>query len=70
VFFALLVRVRFFCRQKKRTKEKPPLPYRVGLRLLCAFQPRPAAAELAIAQTVLALLRSKLPVLDNAKGDR
>ena len=53
--------------KEKVPKEKPA--YRVGLRLLCALQLRAGAAELAIAQTVLALFRSKPPVLDNTKGD-
>ncbi|MEN8712475.1 MAG: hypothetical protein ABF326_09790 [Arenicellales bacterium] len=52
--------------KEKVPKERPP--YRVGLRLLCALQRRAGAAELAIAQTVLALIRSSLPVLDNTKG--
>ena len=53
--------------QRKGTKRKATLC--VGLRRLCALQLRAGAAELAIAQTVLALLRSKPPVLDNTKGD-
>ena len=52
--------------KEKVPKERPP--YRVGLRLLCALQLSAGAAELAIAQTVLALIRSKLAVLDNTKG--
>jgi hypothetical protein len=52
--------------KEKVPKERPPC--RVGLRLLCALQLTAGAAELAIAQTVLALFRSKLPVLDNTKG--
>ena len=52
--------------KEKVPKEKPP--YRVGLRRLCPLQLRTDAAELAIAQTVLALFRSNLPVLDNTKG--
>ena len=52
--------------KEKGPKERPP--YRVGLRLLCALQRRAGAAELAIAQTVLALFRSKPAVLDNTKG--
>ena len=57
----------FLCMAKEKgPKERPPC--RVGLRLLCALQPRAGAAELAIAQTVLALIHSKLPVLDNTKG--
>ena len=52
--------------KEKGPKERPP--YRVGLRLLCALQLRAGAAELAIAQTVLALFRSKPAVLDNTKG--
>ena len=52
--------------KEKGPKERPP--YRVGLRRLCALQPRAGAAELAIAQTVLAQFRSKLAVLDNTTG--
>ena len=52
--------------KEKVPKERPP--YRVGLRRLCALQPGAGAAELAIAQTVLALFRSKPAVLDNTKG--
>ena len=52
--------------KEKVPKERPPS--RVGLRLLCALQLRMGAAELAIAQTVIALFRSKPPVLDNTKG--
>ena len=44
-------------------------PCCVGLRHLCALQLRAGAAELAIAQTVLALIHSKPLVLDNPKGD-
>ena len=66
-FFALYGRASFLCVAKEKgPKERPP--YRVGLRLLCALQPRAGAAELAIAQTVLALFRSKPAVLDNTKG--
>ena len=54
--------------KEKGPKERPP--YRVGLRRLCALQRRAGAAELASAQTVLALFRSKPPVLDNTKGVR
>ena len=57
----------FFAWPKKRYKKERP-PYRVGLRRLCALQPRAVAADLAIAQTVLAQFRSKLAVLDNTKG--
>ena len=53
--------------KEKVPKERPP--YCVGLRRLCVLQLKAGAAELAIAQTVLALFRSKLPVLDNTKGD-
>ena len=53
--------------KEKVPKERPP--YRVGLRRLCALQLIAGAAELAIAQTVLALFRSKLPVLDNTKWE-
>ena len=56
----------FECPKKRYQKERPPC--RVGLRLLCALQRRAGAAELAIAQTVLALIRSKPAVLDNTKG--
>ena len=52
--------------KEKVPKERPP--YRVGLRLLCALQRRAGTAELAIAQTVLALFRSTPAVLDNTKG--
>ena len=52
--------------KEKVAKERPP--YRVGLRRFCALQLRAGAAELAIAQTILALFRTKLPVLDNTKG--
>ena len=52
--------------KEKVLKERPP--YRVGLRLLCALHIRAGAAELAIAQRVLALIRSSLTVLDNTKG--
>ena len=52
--------------KEKGPKERPP--YRVGLRLLCALQLIAGAAELAIAQTVLALFHSKPAVLDNTKG--
>ena len=66
-YFALYGRVSFlYVAKEKVPKERPP--YRVGLRLLCALQPRAGAAELAIAQTVLALFRSKPAVLDNTKG--
>ena len=69
VFFALYGRVAFLCLSKEKVpKERPP--YRVGLRLLCALHIRAGAAELAIAQTVLALFRSKPAVLDNTKGAR
>ena len=66
--FALYGRVSFLCVGKEKVpKERPPC--RVGLQRLCALQLSAGAAELAIAQTVLALFRSKLPVLDNTKGD-
>ena len=65
--FALYGRDSFLCVAKEKgPKERPP--YRVGLRRLCALQRRAGAAELAIAQTVLALIRSKPAVLDNTKG--
>ena len=65
--FALFGRVSFLCVAKEKVpKERPP--YCIGLRLLCALQLRAGAAELAIAQTVLALFRTKLPVLVNTKG--
>ena len=65
--FRHLWRDSFLCVAKEKgPKERPP--YRVGLRRLCALQPRAGAAELAIAQTVLAQFRSKLAVLDNTKG--
>ena len=67
LLFALYGRVSFLCVAKEKIpKERPPC--RVGLRLLCALQLRAGAAELAIAQTVLALFHSKPPVLDNTKG--
>ena len=66
-FFALYGRASFLCVAKEKgPKERPP--YCVGLRLLCALQLTAGAAELAIAQTVLALFRSKPAVLDNTKG--
>ena len=52
--------------KKKVPKERPPCL--VSLRLLCALQLRAGAAELAIAQTVLTLVRSNLPVLEHKRG--
>ena len=66
MYFALYGRVSFLCVAKEKVpKERPPC--HVGLRLLCALQLRAGVTELAIAQTVLALFRAKLPVLDNTK---
>ena len=58
----------FFACLKKHSIRISKTPYRVGPRRLCALQRRAGTAELAIAQTVLALICSKPAVLDNTKG--